>query len=278
MNFPLKPPIPAVWRHCALPVLLLAGSASAQPAAEALVHAPEARQGVAVDATAIYAIDNQRIGRYDRRGGKLLGRWDGRSENRLKHLNSGVVIDGRLYCAHSNYPDVPMVSSIEIWDAASLTHVGSHSFGIYAGSATWVDRHDGSWWVMFAHYGGNGGEPGKGPEWSTLIRFDQNWRRLAGYTLPRELIDAFAPYSNSGGAWGDDGLLYLSGHDGPWLYVVELPASGSELIYRARLPAAIDGQGIAWDRAGGTRTLYGLIREQKTIHRSDIPAIGPPPR
>ncbi len=257
------------WRFL---TLLLSGAAAGQ-APEPLLTAPEARQGVAVDAEALYVIDNQYIGKYDKRDGTRLGHWDGRDGKRIQHLNSGVVIDGRLYCAHSNYPDTPMVSSIEIWDSGSLTHVGSHSFGIYAGSATWVDYYDDSWWVMFAHYAGRGGEPGKGPEWSTLIRFDPRWQRQAAFTLPDELVDTFAPYSNSGGAWGDDGLLYLSGHDGAWLYVVELPDAGSELVYRTRVPAEIDGQGIAWDRSTSTRDLYGLVRDSNTVHRSRIPAI-----
>jgi hypothetical protein len=29
---------------------------------------------------------------------------------------------------------------------ATMEHVDTHSFGIHQGSATWVDRHDGSWW------------------------------------------------------------------------------------------------------------------------------------
>jgi hypothetical protein len=34
-----------------------------------------------------------------------------------------------LHCAHSNDPGVPTVSSIEMWDAKTLRHTGSHSFG-----------------------------------------------------------------------------------------------------------------------------------------------------
>ena len=45
-----------------------------------------------------------------------------------------------------------MTSSVEIWDAATMQHVGSHSFGIMWGSNTWIDRHDGAWWVTFANY------------------------------------------------------------------------------------------------------------------------------
>ena len=55
-----------------------------------------------------------------------------------------------------------MVSSIEVFETATLEHVESHSFGIFGGSATWVDRADGHWWVAFAHYAGFGGLPDQG--------------------------------------------------------------------------------------------------------------------
>jgi hypothetical protein len=40
------------------------------------------------------------------------------------------VIDGKIYAAHSNYRFFPMTSSIEVWDARTMEHVGSHSIGI----------------------------------------------------------------------------------------------------------------------------------------------------
>jgi hypothetical protein len=61
-------------------------------------------------------------------------------------------MDGKLYAAHSNYPDWPMTSSMEIFDAETLQPVGSHSFGILYGSLTWVDWKDGHWWMTFANY------------------------------------------------------------------------------------------------------------------------------
>ena len=59
------------------------------------------------------------------------------------HLDSGVIVDGKLYCAHSNYPGIPMTSSIEVWDPSTLEHIESHSFGIFRGSCTWVDQLQG---------------------------------------------------------------------------------------------------------------------------------------
>ena len=50
-----------------------------------------------------------------------------------------MLMDGKIYAAHSNYPDWPMTSSLEIWDAETMKHIGTHSFGIQWGSLTWVD-------------------------------------------------------------------------------------------------------------------------------------------
>jgi ribose 5-phosphate isomerase B len=41
--------------------------------------------------------------------------------------NAGTVRDGSLYCAHSNFPRVPMASSVEIFDTGTMKHVGTHS-------------------------------------------------------------------------------------------------------------------------------------------------------
>jgi len=150
----------------------------------------EARQAVAVDGRYFYAIGNRRIGKYDKHSGQRVGTWEGPRDGPIVHLNSGVVLDGLLYCAHSNFPGLPMVSSIEIFQTETLEHVGSHSFGMVGGSATWIDRRDGYWWVAFAHYAGRGGEPGKGPEWTTLLKFDQQWHRVGGYNFPPQTCRA----------------------------------------------------------------------------------------
>src|SRR3954447_22938823 len=99
--------------------------------------AAEAVQGVAVDAEHFYAIGNSVIAKYDKKSGKRLAGWECESGKPLIHLDSGVVHNGTISCAHSNYPNLPMVSSIETWDTATMEHSGSHSFGIFNGSATW---------------------------------------------------------------------------------------------------------------------------------------------
>lgn len=257
---------------CALFVILAAGFASdaATQAGGARFEelkrfpAPEALQGVAVDAGYFYAITNRAIGKYDKKTGQPVKKWKDVPGGPFIHMDSGVVLDGRLYCAHSNFPATPMASSIEIFDANTLEHIGSHSFGVFEGSATWVDRRDGFWWVAFAHYAGKGGETGKGPERTTLVKFDSDWQRVAGYTYPAEVIAKFGDMSNSGGSWGDDGLLYITGHDNAEIYAMALPEAGSVLVLKNTLPVSAEGQGIAWDRSE-PGVMYTIVRSKTEV-------------
>ena len=224
----------------------------------------EATQGVAVDADHFYAITNRRIGKYDKRSGERVDEWVGAADGPIIHLDSGIVRDGRLYCAHSNYPGIPMVSSIEIFETETMDHMGSHSFGIFGGSATWVDWAEGHWWVAFGHYAGFGGVADQGPAWTNVVQFDESWRRVAGYVYPSDVVERFERMSNSGGTWGTDGQLYATGHDEGEVFVLSLPTAGSVLELREILPVTAEGQGIAWDR-GEPGTLYSIIRSSREV-------------
>ena len=226
--------------------------------------APEASQAVAVDDRFFYAITNREIGKYDKKTGRLVKKWQDSEGGQFIHLDSGVVLDGRLYCAHSNFPGVPMFSSIEVFDTETMQPVESHSFGIFGGSATWIDRRDGFWWVAFANYAGNGGVPGQGPSWTMLMKFDQDWRWAGGYAYPREVVERFGEMSNSGGTWGEDGLLYLTGHDNAEIYAMSIPQSGSLLVLEKTLPVVAEGQGIAWDRSE-PGVMYTILRSKKEV-------------
>jgi len=223
---------------------------------------PEANQGVGVDDKHFYAVDNQTIGKYDKRSGKLVKKWTGDKKGPVLHLDSALVMDGKVYAAHSNYPEWPMTSSLEIFDAETLQPVGSHSFGIQFGSLTWVDWKDGHWWMTFANYDRPLG-PGKTPYGhkanTLMVKFTPDFRMVESWTLPKALLDRFEDMSNSGGSWGPDGFLYLTGHDPAELYRVRLPKSGSVLEVVDIIPMNIRGQGIAWDRSQ-PGVIYGIIR------------------
>lgn len=249
---------------------VLVARAQPQAASGSLVEirrfpAAEAVQGVAVDEAHVYVVASRAIGKYDKTTGEKVGEWTETEQGPILHLDSGVIVGDRLYAAHSNYPGIPMTSSIEIWDRKTLEHVGSHSFGIYRGSATWVDFHDGFWWVAFAHYGGRSGEPGKDPSWTSVVRFDEHWQERGAWVLPAEVIERMTPFSNSGGSWGTNGLLYLTGHDRAEVYVMRLPTAGSVLELVDVLDVTTPGQGIAWDRSGQEPMLYGIDRARREV-------------
>jgi hypothetical protein len=229
----------------------------------------EARQGVAVDQDYIYVIGSQKIGKYKKTSGERVAQWEESENGPIIHLDSGVIIEGKLYCAHSNYPGVPMISSIEIWDATSLKHIDSYSFGIYQGSCTWLDYYDGYWWAAFAHYEKWKHVTGKGSEWTTVIKLDDQWREKEAWVFPEQVIQKFRPMSNSGGSWGPDGLLYCSGHDLSELYAFRIPEEGSILELVETIPINIFGQGIAWDRSQ-EGMIYGIRKKDKQVVVSEF--------
>src|SRR5262249_34484769 len=61
---------------------------------------PEANQGVGVDDKYFYAVDNQKIAKYDKKTGKLVGKWEGPKDGPIIHLDSAMLMDGKIYCAH----------------------------------------------------------------------------------------------------------------------------------------------------------------------------------
>lgn len=226
--------------------------------------AKEARQGIAVDEQFIYVIGTSEIGKYDKEDGNFIKSWVGEENGPIIHLDSGVIIDNKLYCAHSNYPGIPMTSSIEIWDAETLEHIESHSFGINWGSCTWVDYYDGYWWASFAQYEKWKHETGKGSEWTILVKFDLDWQELGSWVFPEEVIQRFRPMSNSGGSWGPDGLIYCTGHDNPELYGMQIPKTGSILELIKTVPIDNTGQGIAWDRSK-PGVIYAISKKDRQV-------------
>lgn len=233
--------------------------------------AEEAGQGVAVDRSRFYAIDNRDIAAYDRRSGKRVARWTG-DPARFKHLNSCIVDAARLVCAHSNYPAVPMKSTIETFDARSLRHLSTRPIGDGIGSLTWLIRHDSAWWAGYANYDGKGGEPGRDHRFTTLVRYDQNFVEQQRWRFPASVLARFAPRSSSGGVWGDDGLLYVTGHDLPEIYVLRLPKNGGSLEHLATIGVETGGQAIAWDTAK-RRQLWSIDRATKQVVVTQLSAV-----
>jgi len=92
-----------------------------------------------------------------------------------------------------------------------------------------------------------------------MVKLTADFRFVQAWVLPKPILDRFEAMSNSGGSWGPDGFLYLTGHDPAEVYKMRLPKAGSVLELVEIIPANIRGQGIAWDRSL-RGTLYGIIR------------------
>jgi len=186
----------------------------------------QTKQGVAVDEKYFYAISNTIIIKCDKETGKVIATWQankkGKAYEHFFHLNSGTVVEGRLYCAHSRYGIDPNDCTVEIWNVENqgLTHEGTIRMPRNHGSLTWIDRHvDHSWWMCYAVYGKNKNKHTK------LVKYqyrDKNFIEVKSWFFPEEVVANWGDMSCSGGSWGPDGYLYTTGHDHSRAYVLEV--------------------------------------------------------
>jgi hypothetical protein len=276
-----------------VPLLLLSGVLSAQPAGFPRLEAwtppelqtgvakqvreyntPEARQGAAVDDRYVYAIVNTIIGKYDKQSGELVTRWTSPRGGPIRHINSCYAAEAKLWCANSNFPEVPMGSSVEIFDTETMTHLESHSLGLLdEGSLTFFEPYEDGYLAGFAHYEGTGGIGFKGSRYGTIATYDARWRRTGGWLIPDAVQERMSPHAASGGSIGPDGLLYLLGHDRTEMYVLAKPRLGPVLLHLATIEIAAEGQALAWDRTVPGRRLYAISRPNGVIRAFDVPEV-----
>lgn len=234
----------------------------------------EANQAAAVDAVHFYGIGNHALVKHRKDTGERVAEWFGPRGGAIVHLNSGYVDGDRLVLAHSNFPQLPMASSLEIYDTRTLLPLASHSFGIRLGSLTWAVRYRDSWWACFANYNDAGSPPELDQRWTYFAQYDDAWQMLQSWLFPPQVVATWGESSCSGGDWGDDGLLYVTGHDAPELYVLRLPRQGVTLELVTTIDVPFDGQGWAWDRSvPGDRVIYGISRARQQVIAARIPAL-----
>ncbi len=217
-------------------------------------------QGVAVDKHHFYAIDNNHISKFTLDGDSVTT-WYESNKNKICHINSGFVQGGKLYCAHSNYPQVPMASSIEVFDTKSMKHVETVSLGIDVGSCVWITPGKKCRYVFFAHYADIGSEKGKDVSWSQLVQYDKKWRRMQAWVLPKELVKEITPSSLSSGILIDN-IFYCMGHDHRKCYLLKLPKYGMQLDWIGTINVPIPGQAIAID---GNGDMWGIDRNNRQV-------------
>jgi hypothetical protein len=235
-------------------------------------HIMEANQGVAVDDEHFYGIGNHALVKHRKDTGARVQQWFGPRDGSIIHLNSGWVEGNRLTLSHSNFSQLPMASSLEVYDTRTLQPLESYSFGIRLGSLTWAVRHDGYWWACFANYNDGGTTPGFDQRWTFLAQFDDNWQQLQSWLFPPQVVGTWGDSACSGGDWGDDGLLYVTGHDAPQLHVLRLPRQGVTLEYITTIAVPFEGQSWAWDRSE-QRVIYGISRARQEVIVARIPEL-----
>ena len=221
--------------------LCLVGCVSAPTARLEVVRswpAAEANQGVAVGAEHFYAIGDRTLGKYEKATGRQVGEWSAPSGSGIKHLNE---------------------SSLEFFDAVTLRHLGRKVFVDPPGSLTWAVPERSGWLVCFAHYAVN-----SNPARSRLIRYDADWRPMAEWSFPPELLARFGMFSSSGGGFGLDGMVWVSGHDAKELYRLSLPAGGGEARWEGKVAFVSAGQAFAWDPTR-PQELYSIQRKTKQV-------------
>jgi len=233
------------------------------------IPAPEANQGVASDAHFVYAIDDSKIGKYDKLTGKRVAEFDG-DPNVFIHMNSCSVVNAELVCALSNFPHLPQISSVEWFSTRTLEHLRSHSFGPTRGSMTWIDWHEGAWWVCYANYDGKGGDPTRDHNATTLVKYSPKFVDQGAWVFPLEVLAKFGHMSASGGRFGPDGFLYVTGHDLAEMYVLKLPKSGARLEYLRTIAMPTNGQAFDWDGAK-PKHVWTIERKKTEMVESVLP-------
>lgn len=233
--------------------------------------AVEAHQGAAASATSVYAVDNSRVARYDRATGRRMAAWHG-DPVRFPHLNSCAPRGADLICAGSNYPALPMRSYVVRLDVRTLAFRDVRDLPDAPGSLTWLAWHAGHWWAGFAHYDGKGGAPGHDHCDTVVVRYASRWRERGRWRFPDAVLARFAPRSTSGGAWGKDGLLYVTGHDRPELYALHVPVRPGSMELAGTIATPTGGQafGLSGDR------LWTIDRQRVELVESSLPTLRQP--
>lgn len=216
------------------------------------INSDHAHQAAAADDVYFYAISSTKVAAYDRHTGELVRV----SEGTATHLNSGFVNDGKVYCAHSNYPKTPETSEIRVYDPVTNKLVIFHDFKDPPGSLVWCVVRDGQWWCCFAHYGAEKNAK------TVLVRYADGFREIERWTFPKVVVDDWDNMSASGGVWDGDTLL-VTHHHFKVIYRLRLPKAGTELEFVDALTCPFPGQGIAFDPK--TKDLIGIDRKAKCL-------------
>ena len=238
---------------CMLGLFAVAGCRGQETAyvEKSALSSAHATQAAAADERFVYVVSNKRIAKLDRATGSELAL----SEGKASHLNNAIILGGKIYSAHSNFPLKPDQSDIRVLDPETMKLEVFHRFENPPGSLTWVLKRGSDWWCHFAGYGT---EKAK----SCLVRFDAGWKETGRWAYPAELMKEWGAMSLSGGVWLGETLL-ATGHDKKVIYRLTVPPPGAAVEWIGVMASPFPGQGIAADpKTGG---LVGIDRKRKVV-------------
>jgi hypothetical protein len=210
-------------------------------------------QAAAADEQYAYAISNSKVAQYDRKTGELKKLSTGDAE----HLNSGWIWQGKIYCAHSNFPKLPEKSDLRVYDPDTGKLTIHHRFTESLGSLTWAirDPENKFWWCCFAYYQKDNAK-------TYLAKMDDEFKELQRWSFPEKVVGDWDNASASCGIW-DGNTLLVTHHHFKVLYRLKVPEKGGTLEFVEALSCPFPGQGIAYDPV--TKGLVGIHRPEKKI-------------
>lgn len=220
---------------------------------QSFIPSDHAVQAAAADEKYAYAISNSKVAQYDRKTGELKKLSTGDAE----HLNSGWIWEGKIYCAHSNFPKLPEKSDLRVYDPETGKLTIHHSFSNSLGSLTWAirDPENKFWYCCFAYYQKENAK-------TYLVRMNDEFKELQRWSFPEKVVKDWDNASASGGIWEGDTLL-VTHHHFKVLYRLKVPKEGDTLELVEALSSPFPGQGIAYDPV--TKGLVGIHRPEKKI-------------
>lgn len=86
-----------------------------------------------------------------------------------------------------------------------------------------------------------------------------------------ELLARIAPYTVSGASWTGNGVLALTGHDRPEVYLVTVPRQQSAVKLTRAVTVTTEGQAIDWDPRR-RQALWSISRRDRALVLSDLSA------
>lgn len=220
---------------------------------QSFIPSDHAVQAAAADEKYAYAISNTKVAQYDRKTGALIKLSTGDAE----HLNSSWIWNGKVYCAHSNFPKLPEKSDLRVYDSETGKLTIHHSFTKSLGSLTWAirDPENKFWYCCFAYYQKDNSK-------TYLAKMDDEFKELQRWSFPEKVVKDWDNASASGGIW-EDGTLLVTHHHFRVLYRLKVPKEGDILELLEALSCPFPGQGIAYDPV--TKGLVGIHRPEKKI-------------